>query len=142
VEVRVVEIRDHAALEQAWAIRRKVFIEEQGVPEALELDDDDARAVHVLALLSTVPVGCGRMIAHGDEVKIGRMAVLPERRGHGIGRRILETLMELGRERAFRKATLHAQLHAEGFYLKCGYVPIGEVFEEAGIAHRLMEHDL
>ena len=129
-------------MEQAWVLRRRVFIEEQGVPEALELDEDDALATHVLAFEADNPVGCGRMVAHGDHVKIGRMAVLSKRRGKGIGRLILEYLMDLARQRHFCKAILHAQLHAEGFYLKCGYKPLGQVFTEAGIPHRLMERQL
>jgi len=129
-------------MDQCWALRRTVFIEEQGVPEAIEMDADDTGAYHLLALLDNVPVGCGRMIPHGDEVKIGRMAVLIEHRQHGVGRQILEALMDAARAQGYRKAILHAQLHAEGFYLKCGYAPIGDIFEEAGIPHRLMERDL
>jgi predicted GNAT family N-acyltransferase len=138
----VVEIRDQPAMEQAWALRRRVFIEEQQVPEATEMDADDALAFHVLALEDKVPVGCGRMVRHRDHVKIGRMAVVRERRGEGIGSRILEFLMEAARRQGFRKAVLHAQLHAEGFYLKCGYLPDGDAFEEAGIMHRRMEREL
>lgn len=140
--IRVIEIRDPVAMEQAWALRRRVFIVEQHVPEALEMDSEDATATHVLALDGDLAIGCGRMMAHGDHVKIGRMAVLGERRGEGIGRRVLEALMELARERGFRRAILHAQLTAERFYLKQGYIPHGEVFAEAGIAHRLMDRDL
>lgn len=140
--ITVVEIATRAQMEQAWALRRLVFIEEQHVPEEIEMDDDDARAFHALAMDGAVPVGCGRMVPHGDHVKIGRMAVLRERRGIGIGRRVLEFLMDAARRQGFQKAVLHAQLTAEGFYLKNGYVPIGEVFEEAGITHRLMEREL
>jgi predicted GNAT family N-acyltransferase len=140
--IRVIEVRSPAAIEQAWALRRRVFIEEQHVPEALEMDDQDAVATHVLALDGDLAVGCGRMVAEGDHVKIGRMAVTRERRGEGIGRRVLDSLMELARQRGFRQAILHAQLTAEGFYLKQGYVPRGDVFEEAGIAHRLMDREL
>ncbi len=140
--IRVIEVRDPVAMEQAWALRRRVFIEEQHVPEALEMDDQDAVATHVLALDGDLPVGCGRMVADGDHVKIGRMAVTRARRGEGIGRRVLESLMELARQQGFRRAVLHAQLTAEGFYLKQGYIPRGEVFEEAGIAHRLMDREL
>jgi predicted GNAT family N-acyltransferase len=140
--IHIVEVGDRGAMEQAWAIRRTVFIEEQHVPAAIEMDEDDAHAFHVIAFDDDTPVGCGRMVPHGDRVKIGRMAVLRERRGEGIGRQILEYLMESARRQGFRKAVLHAQLHAEGFYLKNGYVPEGEVFEEAGIAHCAMEHAL
>lgn len=141
--VRVIEIGDDRALmEQAWTIRRRVFIEEQNVPEEIELDADDARAVHALALESGRPVGCGRMVAHEDYVKIGRMAVLRPRRRTGVGRALLGFLVAEARRRGFGRAVLDAQLHAEGFYLKLGFTPLGDVFEEAGIAHRRMERAL
>jgi len=147
--LRIIEVGgDRARMEQAWALRRRVFIEEQHVPEEIELDADDARAIHALALEGASPasperpVGCGRMLEHGEYVKIGRMAVLAERRGTGVGRRVLEFLIEHARQRGFRCAVLDAQVHAEGFYLKQGFTPVGEVFEEAGIMHRRMERVL
>lgn len=142
--LQIVEIGgDRARMEQAFAIRRRVFIEEQRVPEEIELDADDARALHVLALEDDGrAVGCGRMVAHAEYAKIGRMAVLRERRGAGVGRAMLEFLVTCARERGFRRAVLDAQLHAEGFYLKLGFTPVGEVFEEAGIKHRRMERAL
>ena len=133
---------DRSRMEQAWALRRRVFIEEQQVPEEIELDADDARAFHALALEGGRPVGCGRMLAHGDYVKIGRMAVLAERRGAGIGRGVLQFLVEHARQRGARRAVLDAQVHAQGFYLKQGFTPVGEVFQEAGIMHRRMERVL
>jgi predicted GNAT family N-acyltransferase len=140
--LQIVAIENAEQMKQAWDIRRRVFIEEQHVPEEIEMDEDDAHAFHALALLNGKPVGCGRFVAHGDEVKIGRMAVLPDLRTHGIGREVLLFLMRIARERGYRHAVLHAQMTAEGFYLKNGYQPVGEVFEEAGIAHRRMEREL
>jgi predicted GNAT family N-acyltransferase len=137
--IRIIEVSDAVEMAQAWELRRKIFIEEQGVPEQIEMDADDAIAFHVLALDGETPVGCGRMVPHGDAVKIGRMAVLHERREEGIGQEILASLMDAACDQGFHKAILHAQLHAEGFYLKCGYQPVGQIFEEAGIPHRLME---
>ena len=142
LQFKVVEITDRSQMEHAWAIRRAVFIEVQGVPEEIELDEDDPHAFHVLALEGNTPVGCGRMVAHDGYVKIGRMAVLNKRRGEGIGRSILAFLMNHAREQGIRRAVLHAQLTAEGFYLKNGYIPESEVFEEAGIAHRRMSREL
>ena len=125
---------------RAYAIRRRVFIEEQHVPEEIELDADDAHAFHALATLGGDAIGCGRMLDHGDgEVKIGRMAVMPQFRGTGVGRDILRFLTDRARARGLSKAILHAQLTAEGFYLKEGFTPVGGVFDEAGIAHRKME---
>ncbi len=141
-DVIVIKVRSPGELAEAYAIRRRVFIEEQAVPEEIEMDEDDACAFHALALEDGRAIGCGRMVAHGDEVKIGRMAVLPDRRRHGIGRAILNFLVRSARERGYRKAILNAQLPAEGFYLKYGFAPVGEVFEEAGIAHRRMEREL
>jgi predicted GNAT family N-acyltransferase len=141
--LKVIAIESAADLQRAYAIRRRVFIEEQRVPEEIEMDDDDAHAFHALALLDAVPIGCGRMVEHGaSEVKIGRMAVLPEFRKTGVGARILRFLIDRARIRAVGKAILHAQLTAEGFYLKEGFSPVGGVFDEAGIAHRKMELEL
>jgi predicted GNAT family N-acyltransferase len=138
--VKVFAIESPADMARAYAIRRRVFIEEQQVPEEIELDADDARAFHALATVGKDAIGCGRMLDPGDgEVKIGRMAVLPEFRGTGVGRDILRFLMKSARERGLRKAILHAQLSAQGFYLKEGFMPLGDVFDEAGIAHRKME---
>jgi len=130
-------------MQRAYAIRRRVFIEEQNVPEEIELDADDERAFHVLAILDGLAIGCGRMLEHGDsEVKIGRMAVLREFRRTAVGAHILRFLIDRARARGLRKAILHAQLTAEGFYLNEGFMPVGDVFDEAGIAHRKMERDL
>jgi predicted GNAT family N-acyltransferase len=141
--VKVIAIESPADMQRALAIRRRVFIEEQSVPEEIEMDTDDQRAFHALAILDGVAIGCGRMLEHGQsEVKIGRMAVLREFRKTGAGAHLLRFLIDRARERGIRKAILHAQLTAEGFYLKQGFSPVGGVFDEAGIAHRLMEREL
>jgi|SRR5690348_8469201 predicted GNAT family N-acyltransferase len=143
VALSVIEVgKDRSRMAQAWALRRRVFIEEQHVPEEIELDADDADAFHALALEDGRPVACGRMVAHGDYAKIGRMAVLAERRGTGVGRRVMEFLIEHARRLGFRHVVLDAQLHAEGFYLKQGFTPVGDTFEEAGIVHRRMKRAL
>jgi predicted GNAT family N-acyltransferase len=141
--IKVIAIESPADMQRALAIRRRVFIEEQHVPEEIELDADDDHAFHALAILDGVAIGCGRMLEHDDgEVKIGRMAVLREFRGTGIGAHILRFLIDRARARGLGRAILHAQLTAEGFYLKEGFKPVGGVFDEAGIAHRKMERDL
>ncbi len=140
---RIFAIESPADMARGYEIRRHVFIEEQHVPEEIELDADDAHAFHALATLGGDAIGCGRMLDHGSgEVKIGRMAVLPEFRGTGVGRDILRFLIDRARSDNFRKAILHAQLSAQGFYLKEGFKPVGEIFDEAGIAHRKMEKPL
>lgn len=120
-------------------VRREVFVIEQRVPEAEEWDDDDQVCVHVLALRNREPVGTGRISPAG---KIGRLAVLSEFRGRGIGDRILLTLIEQARHRGLAEVTLNAQVHAMPFYERHGFKAQGEVFDEAGIPHRRMQKAL
>ena len=117
------------------AVRRAVFVREQGIPEALELDAADASAVHVLAIAKREPVGTGRLLPSG---KIGRLAVLPTHRRFGVGGRMRGRLIELARERGITCVYLHAQVDALGFYAARGFVAEGAEFDEAGVRHRRM----
>jgi predicted GNAT family N-acyltransferase len=117
------------------AIRRRVFVEEQGVPADLEWDGRDADCAHVLALVNRDPVGTGRLMPTG---KIGRLAVLAASRRHGVGSRMLRSLIGLARERGLREVYLHAQVSALQFYEAHGFVAEGPEFDEAGIVHRKM----
>ena len=114
------------------AIRSKVFVEEQGVPPELEMDERDAGCVHAVAFLDGKAVGTGRLL---PDAHIGRMAVLKECRGQGVGGAILRQLMRAARERHDREIVLSAQVHAVPFYREHGFEVFGEVYEEAGIPH-------
>ena len=116
-------------------IRRRVFIEEQNVPNDLEWDgaDDDAR--HWLALHDGEPVGTARMLRNGH---IGRMAVLNHARNRGVGSAILRHVLEDARRQQLREVYLHAQTHALPFYAREGFVAEGAEFPDAGIPHRTM----
>jgi len=127
---------DRPVLQQ---IRRKVFIQEQQVPESDEWDDDDPVSVHVLVRLNRDPVGTGRLNPAG---KIGRIAVLRGLRGRGIGALITRRLLEEAHHRGIREPYLHAQVQALPFYEKLGFASEGEVFDEAGISHVRMKHAL
>lgn len=117
-------------------IRRTVFIEEQGVPEELEWDDDDAAAVHLLAVDNDeMPIGCARLLPDGH---IGRMAVLQPWRGKGVGRALLQKSLELARAQGHSIVRLSAQTHAAAFYGRHGFVAEGDEYLEAGIPHRAM----
>jgi len=120
-------------------IRQRVFIEEQGVPPELEWDATDEIADHFLALLpGNIPAGVARLYSGLDETAhIGRMAVLPEHRGKGIGKALLHQVM---REAAgqFREIRLSAQAHAIPFYRKAGFHVCSDVYDDAGIPH----HDM
>lgn len=125
----------HDARAALAAVRRRVFIEEQGVPEELEWDEYDAAAVHVLACAADTPIGTGRLIESG---RIGRLAVLAHWRGRGVGDALLDLLIGIARERRYAVVKLHAQTHAISFYARHGFNAVGADFLEAGIPHREM----
>lgn len=113
-------------------VRTAVFIAEQGVPEVLEWDENDATSLHAVALIDGEVAGCARLLPDGH---IGRMAVLPGFRGQGVGSELLVHLIDAARARNLKLLQLHAQSHAAGFYRKAGFVPEGPEFEEAGMPH-------
>jgi predicted GNAT family N-acyltransferase len=117
-------------------IRRRVFVEEQGVPLELEWDGLDETAEHVLAEEHGTAVGCARLLSDG---KVGRMAILPEARGRGIGHRMLRAILEHLQADGVSEARLSAQTHAISFYEKCGFTVCSEVYDDAGIPHRDMK---
>ena len=127
------------AREEASRIRFAVFVEEQGVPREIELDEHDAKCVHALARVDGRAVATGRLLPDGH---IGRMAVLRECRSRGLGSRILERLIERARERGDPEVVLSAQVHAMPFYARHGFAPVGSVYQEAGIPHQDMRRRL
>jgi len=124
------EARAHAE-----PIRLTVFVGEQGVPPELEMDERDASCLHAIAFLGGRAAGTGRLLPDGH---IGRMAVLKEFRGKGVGGAVLEKLMEAAKQRGDREVVLSAQLHAAAFYGAHGFKAFGKVYEEAGIPHQDM----
>ncbi|MHB1092487.1 GNAT family N-acetyltransferase [Thiobacillus sp.] len=121
-------------------VRRAVFIDEQGVPEALEWDQYDAVSMHWLALARDgSPIGCARLLPDGH---LGRMAVLPVWRRRGVGRALLDAVLHAARMRGERLLRLSAQVHAARFYAHAGFVADGAAYEEAGILHVAMQKTL
>ena len=120
-------------------IRFKVFVDEQNVPEELEIDGLDDEAKHVLAYLDDEPIGTGRILIDGH---IGRVAVLKKYRGLGIGKSIMKELIDWAQKNNLEKLWLSSQWHAHSFYLDLGFVCEGEVYEEAGIEHIKMNRVL
>jgi predicted GNAT family N-acyltransferase len=118
------------------SIRGKVFIEEQNVPQEIEWDDQDENATHFLLTQNTVALACGRLLPNG---KVGRMAVLKDQRGKGLGRQLLDYMVEYARSKGMSRLYLHAQQHAADFYQNAGFATFGDAFEEAGIPHLAMQ---
>ena len=145
VEYELRRVDGDATLADAHAVRRAVFIDEQGVPEAVEMDDEDDNATHFVAFDPTHgdPVGTTRIRELDDETaKIERVAVLPEHRGEGLGLRLMERAEDEARAQGYARVRLHAQSAVEEFYESLGYRTVSEEFEEAGILHVEMTKEL
>lgn len=129
------------ARDAAYAIRYAVFVEEQGIPVELEIDDYDLIAEHALAFIDGECVGTARVYLDEQDpskAKIGRMAVLKEFRGQGIGTALLSEVIRAGMMQGASVFELHAQQNAVPFYAKLKFKPVGTVFDEVGIAHQCM----
>lgn len=139
--------------EACFAVRKEVFVREQGVAEELEYDAYDAGAVHVLAVREDgVPLGTGRLL-HGAAAvvktgadasvgSLGRLAVLRAARGLGLGAALVRAIEDAARTRGLTAVDLHAQTQALGFYERLGYAAYGPEFPDAGIPHRAMRRAL
>jgi predicted GNAT family N-acyltransferase len=123
------------AQSQAYPIRLAVFVKEQGVPEELELDEEDPLAWHAIAKLNGQVIGTARLKKDG---KIGRMAVIQAYRRQGVASAMMNVLLKFGRQHGINQFYLHAQIEALPFYERFGFVANGPVFNEAGIAHQIM----
>ena len=126
-------------------LRRRVFVEEQGVPPEIEQDAADDTAVHVISRDAA-----GRVVATGrlltspgsTTASIGRMAADPSVRGRGHGAAVLAELHRQAVARGISEIVLHAQNSARGFYERAGYVAVGDPYIEAGIVHITMRRVL
>ena len=119
------------------AVRRDVFIEEQAIPEDLEWDESDPVSIHALGVdRNGRPIATGRLL---DDGHIGRIAVVSEWRGRGVGAALFEHLVAAAAERGHRALFLNAQTQAADFYARYGFVRAGDEFIEAGIPHVAME---
>ncbi len=138
MKLKLRQVRSRQDLEKAFAIRMRVFVREQGVPREIELDADDGKAIHLVALVQESAVGTARVVLKRHTAKIGRMAVLKTYRGRGVGRELLKRAVALARRKDAAHVFLHAQLPVTSFYEKLGFRCRGAIFMEAGIPHRKM----
>ena len=137
--IETLSCSDEAAYREVLAIRRRVFVEEQGVPAALEVDAYEREATFFLARLGGEPVATGRFRCKGSVLKFERIATLPVVRGQGVGAALMRRMEEEGARLHPRYLQyMHAQASAFSFYERIGWVKVGEPFHEAGIEHAVM----
>jgi predicted GNAT family N-acyltransferase len=136
---RIIEIEFASDLmREAFGLRYEVFVDEQGVPRELEVDELDTVATHLVAISDDAIVGTLRILEHDGAAKVGRVAVRAALRRTGIGARLMEHAAAIARDRGFAEILLHAQISVAGFYRRLGYVEEGDLFDEAGIPHIAM----
>lgn len=133
---QVVFCKFHDYEREITSIRETVFVKEQNVPKELELDGLDTECDHVLVKCRSEFVATGRMQKDGH---IGRVAVLKNFRGKGLGKEIILSLIEVAKSKGLGKVYLGAQLTAKKFYQKLGFKQYGEIFLDAGIKHIMMD---
>jgi predicted GNAT family N-acyltransferase len=130
-------------LKEAIEVRKKVFVEEQGVPEDMELDGLDSQALHMVVKDGERVIGTARVMFLPDrQAKIERMAILKPVRRKGIGRGIISFLNKELKNKQVKQVILHSQYSAVGFYKSCGFEEAGLPFFEAGIKHIKMQRSL
>jgi len=139
------KIMNEEELKIAFAIRKDIFVKEQGVPLDDEFDQYDklnGDCQHILVHYNEQPVGTGRIRFVDGVGKLERICILESFRKFGLGKNIIKALEEIAKEQGASKVKLHGQTHAEGFYKKLGYRTSSDVFIEDGIPHILMLKEL
>ena len=141
IDVRIAKTPQE--LDDAFTVRVAVFVDEQGISRADELDDFDASATHCIAYDDAgKSAAAGRLLLFDGYAKIGRMAVLASHRKSGIGAAVLNALEQEAASQGIPLIKLSAQLHARGFYERCGYTAHGDIYDDVGIPHIDMEKRL
>lgn len=139
-------VKSEQELQDALTVRRIVFIDEQQVPEDLEIDEHDVysgQTIHFVAYQGDEPVGACRLRPYQPGIaKAERVAVHASQRGTGLGRLLMEALEKQAIAEGFSTIKLGAQCHAQGFYEKLHYQAYGDIFDDAGIPHISMEKKL
>jgi len=136
-DLKIRLVKNKKELEKVFKIRMTVFVDEQKVPPELELDEFDilSKAKHVIALYKGKPAGAARIRFPGNKAKLERLALLKKYRGNGFGKMIIEYMVKYCKKKNPKEILLHSQCYAEKFYRKCGFIPRGKIFLDAGIRH-------
>ena len=114
-----------------FLVRGKVFIIGQNIDYAIEFDGLDNDCVLFTAYIDDIAVGAARLYKN----KVGRVATLPEFRKKGVASKIMSSIEEYAKENGLKELTLNAQLYVKDFYEHLGYIPVGDIFQEADIDH-------
>ncbi|MEH7380595.1 GNAT family N-acetyltransferase [Bacillus sp. JJ1533] len=140
MEARIVT--NNKEQDDAYTIRKVVFVDEQNVPLEEEIDQFEDEATHIVLYDQNEPVGAGRFRELDGYGKVERICVLASHRKKGAGNLIMQKMEDIAKERGISKLKLNAQTHAENFYKKLGYETVSGLFMDAGIPHVTMIKEL
>jgi len=136
-------VTSNVKLQEAFEVRRQVFVQEQGISEDLVFDEHDKKALHVLVKDRERVIGTTRVqFLANNQAKLERMAVLKRYRRKGIGREMLRFLDTVWKDKHVQQVIIHAQFEVVPFYKSCGFNELGSPFQEAGIKHIKMQKQL
>lgn len=141
--MHVLIVDNEEQLQDAYSVRKIVFVEEQKVPLEEEIDQYEEEATHFVLYDEDQAVGAGRFRVVAGIGKVERISVLPSyRSSKGAGRLIMETIEEYAKTKEMHVLKLNAQTHAEPFYAKLGYETVSDIFMDAGIPHVTMTKNI
>lgn len=139
----VYHVTNQQQLDDAYIVRKRVFVEEQKVDPAIEIDEHEGSCEHFVLYRNEQPIGAGRLRPLSEILgKVERICVDQAYRGLGLGEKIMEAVEKRAIDIGLNRVKLHAQAHAKSFYEKIGYTITSEPFTEAGIIHVRMEKEL
>ncbi len=126
---------DDSNINLAFDVRRQVFINEQNIPENIEIDGSDKNAKSMILKVDNKPIGTGRLIEINDKMYIGRVCILKDYRKKGYASHLIKFLLDEAKKMGKKEVFIHSQSYVKSFYEKIGFIKFGEEFLEAGIPH-------
>lgn len=136
--MNIIKAHSQDEIDQAFQVRKKVFIDEQHVPPEIEMDSLDGTAIHFVGYLDNEPIAASRLRMVDDYGKLERICILKECRGQSFGKQLINVMEKEIIKHGLAEAKLNAQTHAAGFYEQLGYSITSEEFIDAGIPHVTM----
>lgn len=129
-------VKNKDMLSDCFYIRQEVFVKEQGVPLENELDSFEERSTHVIGYdTNHMPFACARFRPYNDAAKVERVAILKDYRKDGYGKTLMHAIERFAKDQGYQQLVLNAQVQAQGFYEKLGYMSTGDIFIEENIDH-------
>ncbi len=135
IEHKMIHGDTDSSIDDAYYVRDLVFTQEQGFPAEIDVDDYDKIAWQCILYKDGSAIGTARLIPQENQGKIGRVAILKEFRGLGLGFKIMEAIIDQAEKLSYASLNLSAQVYAVQFYEKLGFVVMGDEYLEDGEPH-------